>query len=116
MGTAAQRTDTEPGEPIDAQTALNWGLINRVTPQGKVMEVALELAARLASLPNVALQAAKKAIDLSFDMDESEAIQQTLPLSEQVFQSDDAAEGGQRAGLRYCSGQCCLGRFVRIRI
>lgn len=83
------------GEPIDAQTALDWGLINRIAPAGKSMETAMKLAERLAALPNLALQCAKQAIDLSFDLDEPQAIQQTLPLSERVFQSHDAAEGAR---------------------
>ena len=81
------------GEPIDAQTALDWGLINRIAPAGQAVEMAMELATKLAALPNIALQTAKQAIDLAFDTDDPDAIQQTLPLSERVFQSDDAQEG-----------------------
>ena len=81
------------GEPIEAQTALAWGLINRVTSSGAALETALELAAKLAELPNQALQRCKQAIDLSFDTDEADAVQQTLPLSEAVFKTDDAREG-----------------------
>ncbi len=83
------------GEAIGAQTALEWGLINRIVPPGEAMTVALNLAAKLAALPNVALQSAKAAIDLSFDMAEPAAIEQTFPLSEKVFQSNDAAEGAR---------------------
>lgn len=83
------------GEPISAETALRWGLVNRIAAPEQVLAEAQALATRLAGLPNVALQTAKQAIDLTFDMDEPEAIQQTLPLSERVFQSDDAAEGAR---------------------
>lgn len=83
------------GEPIDAAKALDWGLVNRVVPTGQALSVSLDLAHKLAALPSVALQAAKKAIDLSFDMDEPAAIEGTFPLSERVFQSNDASEGAR---------------------
>lgn len=81
------------GDPIDAPTALSWGLINRVTPPGQALEVALQLAGTLALLPNRALQLCKQAIDLSFETDEADAIGQTLTLSEAVFNTDDVQEG-----------------------
>lgn len=81
------------GDPIDAATALDWGLINRVAPPGQALEVALDLAADLAQLPNRALQLCKQAIDLSFETDEADAIERTLALSETVFSTDDVREG-----------------------
>ncbi|MCS7313962.1 MAG: enoyl-CoA hydratase-related protein, partial [Bryobacterales bacterium] len=35
------------GEPIDAQTALAWGLVNRVVPAEKLREASLSLATRI---------------------------------------------------------------------
>ncbi len=81
------------GEPIDTQTALAWGLINRIAPKGQALAVAQALAAELAERPNKALQIAKKAIDMAFDVTEDEAIAQSLPLSDQAFSSNDCKEG-----------------------
>ncbi len=81
------------GEPIDAQTALAWGLVNRVVPKGEALATAQALARTLAERPNRALQACKRAVDLSFDRTEDEAIQATLALSEEVFTTDDCMEG-----------------------
>jgi enoyl-CoA hydratase len=81
------------GEPIDPQTALAWGLINRVVPQGEALITACRMAAALAERPNKALKICKRAIDLSFDMSEDEAIQKTLPLSAEAFESEDCQEG-----------------------
>ncbi len=81
------------GQPIDAHTALGWGLINRVVAKGQALEGARELAERLAGLPNRALQLCKQAIDLSFDTDETDAVKQTLALSDEAFQTQDVAEG-----------------------
>jgi len=55
--------------------------------------VAQALAADLAERPNKALQIAKKAIDMAFDVTEDEAIAQSLPLSDQAFSSNDCKEG-----------------------
>ena len=81
------------GEPIDAATARDWGLVNRVVPRDEVLATATALAKRLAQRPNVALQCCKKAVDLSFDTTEDEAIEATLELSERVFTSNDIREG-----------------------
>jgi enoyl-CoA hydratase/carnithine racemase len=81
------------GEPIDTQTALAWGLINRIAPKGQALAVAQALAAELAERPNKALQIAKKAVDMAFDVTEDEAIARSLPLSDQAFSSNDCKEG-----------------------
>jgi enoyl-CoA hydratase/carnithine racemase len=81
------------GDPIDASTALAWGLVNRVVPKGEALATAEALARELATRPNLALQASKQAIDLSFDVTEDEALDQTLTLSGQVFATNDCKEG-----------------------
>lgn len=81
------------GEPISAETALGWGLINRIAPKGQALKVARELAAVMAERPNKALQIAKKAVDMALDMTEDEAIARSLPLSDQAFTSNDCKEG-----------------------
>ena len=81
------------GEPIDTQTALAWGLINRIAPKGQALKTARALAAELAQRPNKALQIAKKAVDMAFDVTEDEAIARSLPLSDQAFSSNDCKEG-----------------------
>jgi enoyl-CoA hydratase len=81
------------GDPIDAHTALAWGLVNRAVPPGEALLTACRMAAELAQRPNRALQICKRAIDLAFDTSEDEAIRQTLPLSAEVFASADCKEG-----------------------
>lgn len=81
------------GEPVDAETALSWGLVNRVVERGEALDTARGLAAVLAERPNVALQASKKAVDMALDMTEDEAIDATLALSDRVFGSNDCREG-----------------------
>jgi enoyl-CoA hydratase len=81
------------GEPIDARTALDGGLVNRVVPRGQALSEALGLARALAERPGRALTLCKQAIDLAFDTSEDEALRRTLALSAEVFRTADCAEG-----------------------
>jgi enoyl-CoA hydratase len=81
------------GEPIDAQTALAWGLVNRVVPRGRSLAMAQAMAAALAERPGLALRLCKRAVDLSFEMTEDEAIGRTLAFSDEAFSSADCREG-----------------------
>jgi enoyl-CoA hydratase/carnithine racemase len=47
------------GEFIDAATALEWGLVNRLAPEGQLMETARELANNLKAKPREALALGK---------------------------------------------------------
>jgi 2-(1,2-epoxy-1,2-dihydrophenyl)acetyl-CoA isomerase len=51
------------GERLPAATALEWGVVNRVVPDGELALVARELAERLASGPTVALGNIKRVLD-----------------------------------------------------
>jgi enoyl-CoA hydratase/carnithine racemase len=48
------------GEPIDAETALRWGLVNRVVEDDKLIDVAIELLTRVGSLPPSAVRLTKQ--------------------------------------------------------
>ncbi len=48
------------GEPIDAQTALRWGLVNEVVPDGRVLDAAMDLAEVVAANAPLAVQASKR--------------------------------------------------------
>ncbi|MFG1230331.1 enoyl-CoA hydratase/isomerase family protein [Xanthobacter wiegelii] len=81
------------GEPIDAHTALAWGLVNRVVQRGESLKVALDMAAILALGPSRALQLCKTAVDLAFDEAEDKAVFDTLSLSDEAFATEDCREG-----------------------
>lgn len=51
------------GSSVDAERALEIGLVDRVAAPGEVLAEARELAARIAALPRVAVQATKRAVD-----------------------------------------------------
>lgn len=81
------------GDPLPVETALDWGLVNRVVPKGEALATAMAMARRLAAQPAVALQACKRSADMAFDVSEDKAVEASLALSERVFTSEDCAEG-----------------------
>jgi enoyl-CoA hydratase/carnithine racemase len=81
------------GDPIDAEQALAWGLINRIAPAGQSLAVAQQLAARMAAGPAQALYACKRALGYALDLPEEEAIRRTLALSEALSRTADFGEG-----------------------
>ena len=48
------------GEPVDAQTALQWGMVSRVVAPDELMDAANELTLRIAANPSTALRMTKK--------------------------------------------------------
>ena len=53
------------GEPIDAQTALEWGLVWKLVPQTDLMDTARDYARKLANGPKSALPDLRRAADLA---------------------------------------------------
>ncbi|PKV81988.1 crotonase/enoyl-CoA hydratase family protein [Nocardia fluminea] len=84
------------GLPIDPATALSWGLVNRVAPADKVVEVALELAAAIAENAPLAVQISKRVINRGLDLD-SEAHAELWKYNDTLaygnLESEDAREG-----------------------
>ncbi|SAK62997.1 enoyl-CoA hydratase [Caballeronia glebae] len=93
IGEARAKKLVLTGEPINAQTALNWGLVNDVVPRGEALRQAEALASTLARQPADAMRAAKRLINACFDMPEAALVAQSLMESDQIFCSTDAAEG-----------------------
>lgn len=81
------------GDMIDAQTALAWGLLNRVVPAGQVRTAAVEMGERLAAGPAQAMYACKLALQDAVDRPEPEAIAGSLKLSEALSRTKDFSEG-----------------------
>jgi enoyl-CoA hydratase/carnithine racemase len=55
------------GDPIDAQTALAWGMVNRVVPRAELDAAAMKFARRMALMSPEALMATKLAINRGAD-------------------------------------------------
>jgi enoyl-CoA hydratase len=93
IGPARARQLILLGDPIDAATAFNWGLIARVVPQDNLTTASATFAQRLASAPARAMQYAKRAIAAAQDTDELTALVLSRDLSAQLSTSADLAEG-----------------------
>lgn len=79
------------GEPLDATTARDWGLVNRVVEDADLMTVARDYAARLAALPPEAVRLTKRLIrDGRPDL--KGRIEEELALFRQQLRSPEAAE------------------------
>src|SRR5207253_6011407 len=50
------------GDRIDAQQALQWGLVNRVVPQSELMEAVLAMAQRIVANPPLGVRTTKEAV------------------------------------------------------
>ncbi|MDF2583634.1 MAG: enoyl-CoA hydratase, partial [Mycobacterium sp.] len=84
------------GEPLSSADALKWGLINKVVPDGTVVDAALELAERIAVNAPLAVRASKRvsygAIDGVVGADEP-FWKQTFGEFATLLKTEDAQEG-----------------------
>lgn len=81
------------GDDIPAARASQWGLVSEVVPAGKALEVAVDLAQRLASGPTRALAVTKRLVNHAMDVDRETALSEEAWGQELVMTSEDAQEG-----------------------
>lgn len=81
------------GEFIDAATALDWGLVNRVAPAGRLMETAHELANNLKAKPREALALGKALFYRQLEAGLGEAYRDATCTIAGNMDSDIAREG-----------------------
>jgi enoyl-CoA hydratase len=83
------------GDMIDAETALRYGLANKVVPLADLMNEAKALAQKLATKPPVAIRQAKAAINAGIDMDLPNGCRFENEAFAVTFATEDKAEGMQ---------------------
>jgi len=81
------------GDPISARRAYELGLVNYVVPDGKALDSALELAARVTANAPVAVQASRNLAARAFVDDDASIQRDTVSEFQRVLQSEDAKEG-----------------------
>jgi 2-(1,2-epoxy-1,2-dihydrophenyl)acetyl-CoA isomerase len=81
------------GEPVSAKTAMEWGLINRVVPQAKLMEDARMLARRLADGPTLSYANSKRAINNSVLKIMDEQLDLEAGIQSEMARTADFGEG-----------------------
>jgi enoyl-CoA hydratase/carnithine racemase len=81
------------GDPIDAQRALQLGLVNRVVAADRVVDEAIALAERIGENSPVAVRSSRQLVREAAELSEEEGWKRTLELMAPVFESGDAIEG-----------------------
>lgn len=81
------------GDPILAERAAELGLVNRLSEPGQAVDVALELAGRVAVNAPLALIASKRILEEQHDWPRADMWEAQSAISDPVFSSDDAREG-----------------------
>jgi enoyl-CoA hydratase len=81
------------GDLLPAERFHELGLVNRIAKPGAAVEVALELAGKLAKNGPLALIASKQILQQQFDWSSSEMWEKQGAISGPVFASEDSKEG-----------------------
>jgi len=81
------------GRPIDARTAADWGLVNRVVPAGQLDSAALELATEIATSSPLTLRIGKHAFYEQIDAGQDEAYRLMSQTMAENAMTCDAQEG-----------------------
>lgn len=81
------------GRPIDARTAADWGLVNRVVPAAGLKAAATALAAEIASASPLTLGIGKAAFYAQIDLDEARAYSYTKEVMSLNAMTEDVQEG-----------------------
>lgn len=92
VGPARAKQVVMTGDPIDAATALAWGLVNEVVPVADLDRRAMELATRLAAGPPLALSFAKQLVDSAWAETIRRGIRAELLAQVALFSSADHRE------------------------
>jgi enoyl-CoA hydratase len=81
------------GKPIDAQTALEAGIINKVVPLENLMDAAMEWAAALCEKAPLSLAAAKRMINEAWNRDIYTGMQMEIEAWASMYNTADQKEG-----------------------
>jgi enoyl-CoA hydratase/carnithine racemase len=81
------------GGSIDARTALDWGLVNRVVPRDRLDDAVAELAAQLARPSAYVVALGKRAFYAQDELPERPAYEIVCPVMVDNARADDAYEG-----------------------
>jgi len=81
------------GDPIDANRALDLGLVNRVVPAGRVLDEAFALAETIGENSPIAVRLSRQLVREAAELPEADGWRRTNELAVEIFASGDAVEG-----------------------
>ncbi len=93
IGAAKAKEIIFTGESINAEQALSLGLLMKVVPKERLLEEARNFAAKLAVLPRLALETAKRLINRGVEIDLTSALELEARSLGALATSHDAREG-----------------------
>lgn len=93
VGDARARAAFMLGEPVDARTALGWGMIHKVTGDGELAEESARLAGDLAKGPTAALGRIKRLLLESGPGTLEDQLELEAAEQQEAGRSEDYAEG-----------------------
>jgi enoyl-CoA hydratase/carnithine racemase len=97
------------GDVIDARTALDWGLVNRVVPASQVDSATMDLLERVTRGSAESKGIGKQALYAQIDLDQPKAYAYAVEVMAATSQLPDAREG-MRAFLEKRKPECRRGR------
>ena len=80
-------------DPISAQTAYDWGLVNFLVSKNEMMDLAMNLAIKIASHAPLAVQSNRSLAAKAFDMELNDHFRASFKESDMVYRSKDTGEG-----------------------
>lgn len=80
---------------LSAATCLEWGLVNKITPQDQVLSTAIAWGEQLAMGPTMAFGLIKHITQRSLSIDAASSLELSYQARDAVFSSDDHREGVQ---------------------
>jgi enoyl-CoA hydratase/carnithine racemase len=81
------------GQPIDAHTAADWGLVNTVVPDDQLDDAARELALQVANASSLTIALGKQAFYAQIDLDQPKAYAYAKEVMTMNSMAADAQEG-----------------------
>jgi len=81
------------GKPFTADEALNWGLVNAVFPQDRLLDEAIAMAERVAANAPIAVRQAKQAIHRGLQMSLTDGLAFEIEAYNRTVPTDDRKEG-----------------------
>jgi enoyl-CoA hydratase/carnithine racemase len=81
------------GDPIDASTALQAGLVSRIVAEADLLATAGQIAKRIASHAPLAVKAAKEVAQSSWDQPLAQSLRFGSTMRWIIGQTEDAREG-----------------------
>ena len=83
------------GAVLDAQKALEWGIVNRIAAEKSALECARDLAATIAERGPISNRLAKVLVDVALDGTLNSALLKSTVAQQAIFNSNDLHEGAE---------------------